>query len=61
MESMSSNCRLMDSNKAFAIGSFAKSGSIHYGRWLGDASLLAWLSQAFKASDMCIDVYVLRS
>lgn len=61
MKSMSSNCRLMDSNKAFAIGSFTKGDFIRYGRWLGDASLLAWPSQAFKASDMCIDVYVLRS
>lgn len=61
MESMSSKCRLIDSNKAFAIGSFAKGGFISYGRWLGDASLLAWPNQAFKAFDMCIDVYVLRS
>ena len=63
VESMSSNCRLMEPSVAFVVWSCAggKLGVENWGKWLGDASSLGWLNHAFKASDMHNIVDVLGS
>ena len=52
MESISSNCRLIELSEALMRGSCTDGGFVCYGTWLDVASFLGWPSQAFKASNM---------
>lgn len=52
MESISSNCWLIEPSEALTRGSCTGDGFVCYSTWLGVVFFWAWPKQAFKALDM---------